>query len=606
VVALAIPHLVGTDDYQLTRFEYIATFVMIAVGLDVVTGFAGQMSLGPGAIFALAGYSTAIYADNHPTASLLILCAIAVAVALVSGVIIGLLALRVSGFYLGMTTLFVALLVPAVASHLDVTGGNVGISLLANLDFVQSPSGLNLYNVVIAALCVMVLLALAILHSSLGRRMLAVRTSDELAQSLGISSYRTKLVAFAISAVPAGLGGAMFVYTQQGMTPDSVTANHSIYLIAGCAIGGFGSVYGSIVGSAGIFSLVVFSSALEQYQTIVFGLALLVIISLLPDGLFGAGTRGAVLMRLASILSLVRRQAPSAPTTSASDTDLHVRLPSESDQRAAFGWATAARQPLVVTGVSRSFGGVKAVDDVDVEVRPGTVHALIGPNGSGKTTLLNLISGAYRLDSGTVKIGDQRLDGHGRSFVARRGVSRTFQTPKLLYDKDVLFNVLLAAERSSRSTSLESVLRLPRGRRSHSTAVDFAHMCLTEVGLDHLHDRPSAGMPHGMQRLIEVARGVAMRPNFLLLDEPAAGLSSHEVEVMKQVIKGLAAAGVGVLLIEHNLPLVLSLADEITVLHRGKKIAFGTPDEIAANDEVVRVYVGRAPGSSVEGGSHHG
>jgi ABC-type branched-subunit amino acid transport system ATPase component len=249
---------------------------------------------------------------------------------------------------------------------------------------------------------------------------------------------------------------------------------------------------------------------------------------------------------------------------------------------------------LVVKGVSRSFGGVRAVNEVDLVVEPGTVHALVGPNGSGKTTLLNLISGFYRLHGGEVWLGDERLDRKRAADITRAGVARTFQTPKLsLYDT-AAGNVLIGADRASRGTLAGTVLHTRRALRAEREAVQRAVDALAEVGLADQAAAFAAELPHGTQRLVEIARVVALEPKLVLLDEPAAGLSVAETEVLKENVRRMARAGLSVLLVEHNLPVVFDVADHVTVLDQGEVLASGTPESVSADPEVIRVYLGRS------------
>lgn len=596
---LLAPMVVGTDSYHLAQLEYIGSLIMIAIGLDIVTGFAGQLSLGPGAVFAISGYAVVIYANHFPgDSNIALLCVIGVVVAVVAGLLAGMPSLRVGGFYLAMTTLFLALLVPDVAQDLSWTGADQGISLVSNINFTQSPSGMGLYVLTIIIVALVGVAAWGLLYSNLGHRFLTLRTSEDLAASLGIQAYRTKLLAFVLSSVPAGLAAAFYVYTQQFFTPDSAPTNLSIYLVAGCVIGGFGTVAGPIVGAALVLALQTFLGSLDEYQGIIFGVALIAVIALIPDGII------ATPLWRRALNAVIRKRAPEEEITIAAATDdlfslsgvMHAKP--LTNGAAANGTAAAVEvdsniPPLVVTGAAKSFAGVVAVDGVDLTVKPGTIHALIGPNGSGKTTTLNLISGFYRLDKGTIELGGERIDGHGAALVAKNGIGRTFQTPKLLTDKDVAYNVIVAADSTTKTTGFESVLRLPRGRRAAKESRARALECLAAVGLEEVAGELAGKMSHGVQRLIEVARVMAIKPNFYLLDEPAAGLSAYEVEIMKSVVRQLAASGAGVLLVEHNLPLVLDLADEITVLHRGQVLAYGGPTEVANNDEVARVYLGR-------------
>lgn len=583
VLALAgLPPLLGTAEFDLLKLDHIIALLMVAIGLNVVTGFAGQLSLGPGAVFAVGGYVSAILAFHYPDkVGLLLMCAAGVGAAAVVGLLAGVPALRVGGFYLGMVTLYLALLIPSIVDSFDVTGGSNGLDLLQRFpDFTQDLSGLPLYEVSLGAMLGVVALTGLLLHSRVGRRFTALRTSEVLAESLGTRSYRTKLLAFLLSALPAGLGGAFYVYSQELISKGSIDPLISINLLAACVIGGFGRVWGPVVGGAIVLGLDQFATGLQQYELMINGGLLIFIILALPEGLVGFRPR-----------ELLRRLRPHQPS----------RLRAA---RLAVTAMSAAPPPLRrstnpvgdfdLHSISKRFGGVLAVDGVDLRVRPGSLHALIGPNGSGKTTLLNVASGFYRHDSGAISIGERRMRGGDAVGTARSGVARTFQTPKLIAGASILDNVLVAADTTLHCTGIESVLRLPRGIRSHRLATERARECLDHVGLAAVAGLAAGEAPHGTQRLIEIARAVATDPLFLLLDEPAAGLSAAEVEGLKRVLRGLARAGVGVLLVEHNMPLVLDLADEVTVLHRGSRIAHGGPAEVRRHPDVMRVYLGAA------------
>ena len=249
---------------------------------------------------------------------------------------------------------------------------------------------------------------------------------------------------------------------------------------------------------------------------------------------------------------------------------------------------------LVVTDVSRRFGGVHALERVDLTVEPGTVHALIGPNGSGKTTLLNLITGFYRADSGTITLAQHRLDQRRPWEISRLGVARTFQTPKLLVGGTVADNVVVAVDACAPSP-LTARVRIRRHRSLWSEHRRRTAWALDQIGLGAAAGMPVEALPHGLHRLLEIARAVALEPAFLLLDEPTTGLSGAELERLTAAVVSMRSAGQGVLIVEHNLPVVFGLADEVTVLHEGRVLARGAPSSVASNPEVARVYLAARP-----------
>ena len=291
---VAWPYLGHSQEFQLDRLEYIFTGLMVAIGLNVVTGFAGQLSLGPGAVYAIAGYAAAVLANDHPTTvGLLPMCVIALVASAIVGLLIGVPSLRVGGFYLGMTTLFFALLVPTVVANMKVTGKEQGISLLANIDFRQKVAGIGLYQLTLATVILLLLASWLLLESRTGHRFVTLATSEELASSIGIAPYRTKLLAFLASALPAGIGGAFYVYTQQFMAPGSVTPQLSIYLLAACVVGGFGTVLGPYVGGLLVIGLSQYLGSFEQYEGIIFGALLVLFAVALPEGIMGFDAKAA-------------------------------------------------------------------------------------------------------------------------------------------------------------------------------------------------------------------------------------------------------------------------------------------------------------------------
>ena len=599
-VGFVMPYLIGTGPDKVGQLDYIEALMMVASGLLIVLGFAGQLFLGPSALFAAGGYTAAVLAE-HTTLlqSLPAMCVVAIAAAVILAAVAAIPALRIGGFYLGMVTLFAALVIPAVASHLSLTGGGTGISLSAVSTFSQRPSGLALYDVGLLLVALMAGYAWLIKQSRLGRRFGAIMASEDLAQSVGIRPYHTKLVAFMLSAVPCGVAGAFYVYSQQFISPDSVTPLLSITILAGMVIGGGGSIIGPIIGTALVGAASQFMGAFEKYQGLVYGVALIGVATSLPYGFMGLyqGLR----LRLRGV-------SPFAPTPAIAALVAGVAgeagggAPPVPVDGPAVEQADPAL-PLVVRGADRSFGGVRALGGIDLVLERGRVHALVGPNGSGKTTLLNLISGYYGPDAGTISLGEQRLDTLRAPEIAHLGIARTFQTPKLLVAGTALANVAVAADRAADGSLTGAVLHSPRSRASDRDGLVRAARALSEVGLLDTCFTMAELIPHGTQRLLEIARAMALRPRFVLLDEPAAGLSAPEVDLLKRAVRDMADHGVGVLIVEHNLPVVFDVADVVTVLHQGVVIAVGSPAEVAADPEVVRVYIGRQRVEPAAGGT---
>jgi branched-chain amino acid transport system permease protein len=607
IVLYVVPQIGGTGSFRMGEYEEVLSFLVIAVALNIAMGYGGQYILGITAVFAVGAYGAILAAKYHPHGiGLVAMCIIGGVVGAVGGLIIGLPALRVGGFYLALVSLFAALAIPTVAQQWGLVGADTGIPLYAVNGFAPEISGEELYFIVVSLVLLATLFSWALVHSRVGHRFVALHTSQQLATSIGIRAYRTQLQAILIASTMAGIAGGMYVYTQQFFAPGSSSVQFAVLLLAGMTIGGMGTITGPLIGSVIILGINQFFTSFQQYNGIVFGVLLLGFAVFLPNGLMA---RVAVLSERLGINPPRRPGAPAGrPAPFAGGAAAMVRAAAAVPEPTA---ATAITEkpatrlpawppvlgasdasPLVVEGARRTFGGVTAVDDMDLTITRGQIHGLIGSNGSGKTTLLNLISRFYSLDAGQIRIGSRRLDNQPANAVARAGVARTFQSPKLMLRETALENVVPAIELRIRCTGAESILRLPRGIRTNRQAHTEALEILEALGLQHVIYQKASALPHGTRRLVEMARAIALRPSFVLLDEPAAGLSPVELEMVAEVCQNLARSGVGVLLIEHNVPMVLSIADTVTCLHQGRRLFQGTPAELRADTTVASVFLG--------------
>ena len=608
IVLYVVPQLGGSSSFRMGEYEEVLSFLVIAVALNIAMGYAGQYLLGITAVFAVGAYGAILAAKYHPHGiGLVAMCIIGGVVGAVGGLIIGLPALRVGGFYLALVSLFAALAIPTVAQQWGLVGADTGIPLYAVSGFAPEINGEELYVIVVSLVLLATLFSWALVHSRVGHRFVALHTSQQLATSIGIRSYRTQLLAILISSTMAGLAGGIYVYSQQFFAPGSSSVQFAVLLLAGMTIGGMGTITGPLIGSVIILGINQFFTSFQQYNGIVFGVLLLLFAVFLPNGLMArvgvlserlginpprkpripAGRPAAAFAGGAAGGAVAVAAAPEPTAATAVTKKPAARLPAWPPVLGA-----GDTSPLVVEGAKRTFGGVTAVDDMDLTITRGQVHGLIGSNGSGKTTLLNLISRFYSLDAGQIRIGSRRLDNQRPHVVARAGVARTFQSPKLMLRETALESVIPAVELRIRCSGAESVLRLPRGIRTDRQGRAEALEILEALGLQHVIDQKASALPHGTRRLVELARAIALRPSFVLLDEPAAGLSPVELEMVADVCQNLARSGVGVLLIEHNVPMVLSIADTVTCLHQGRRLFQGTPAELRADTSVASVFLG--------------
>jgi branched-chain amino acid transport system permease protein len=583
VIVLLLPVALGLTSSTVQLLNEILSFTVLAIGMNIAAGFAGQFLLGLSAVFAVGGYSAAEIASHQPSTGFVGMAIAAVIVGTAAGILVGLPALRVSGFYLGVVTLFAAVVVPLIATNSAWLGGATGIALFAIPGFNPALTTSDQYYAFIAIVLVLTIGSGALLRSRLGHRFQVLASSEELAASLGVSAYRTKMAAVIIASAIASLGGAMYVYSQQFFSPDSAGVTLSILVLAAVVIGGLGSVSGPLVGSAFVFGLNTFLN-FQQYDGIVFGALVLIFVLFAPRGLVPEIARAATALRLPEFHW---RRVPRAVPAQAQAEALATIAPARGE---------AGRELLVISDVHRAFGGVRAVDGVSLTVCQGELHGLIGSNGSGKTTLLNLVSGFYYTESGQIRLGGQVLERMRPYRRAVAGVTRTFQTPKLMDHQTVLDNVIAGAELKLRVSHLSSALRLPAGRRASRQAEETAISALDELGLTGVAGATAGLLPHGTRRLVELARAIAMNPSVLLVDEPAAGLSEAELGTLSDALRTLAARGVAVCLIEHNVPMVLRLATSVTALHQGRVLFQGTPDQLRSDKDVAMAFLGSFSG----------
>jgi branched-chain amino acid transport system permease protein len=567
VLMLFLPQLgVG---YSLTRQVQLALILSLLVsGLNLSLGYAGELALGQAAMYAGGAYAAGLLSRaGHTDLALQLL--VAGLVALVIGIVTGIPGLRLGSWSLAMTSFFLVLLIPdVIAIFKEHTGGRNGLSGIVPATLLGHPlTPDDYYKVIVVVVAGWFVVMRNIAVSRHGTALRVLKQSPILAASMGINVFRMKLLAYALGAIPAGLAGALFASLDLYVSPEAFTFTLATTVLASSILGGSASVYGALVGAFVLEFGLNQSGEYERYSLLVTGGFLLVGGVLLTGGLSGVAR------------NLWRKVLTRAPRE-------EVEVGESGEIGALHG------SSLEVVGVSKAFGGNQALSSVDLTAGPGRVTALIGPNGSGKTTLLNVICGFYRTDAGTIRLGDQELQGLGPDRVARAGVGRTFQTPNIPEGITVLEAVMSGRYSTHRATVLAAVLRLPRYRRVRRADFDEARRVLDLVGIRHLESSEAVALPLGQRRLLEVARCLVSRPGVLLLDEVASGLDEHEVDRLAEVISRVRDAGGTVVLVEHNFQLVLRLADEIVALAHGQLMARGTPEEIENDPKVMSEYLG--------------
>jgi len=632
----AVPWAVN-NSFVLGLLTLLTIYGILLIGLDITVGYLGQINLAQAAFLGLGAYSAALSVTRLGLGILSAL-AVSAAVGCLFGALLSFPALRLEGPQFALSTLsFMALTTTVLNEWESFTGGAQGLQ-------VPRPP---LFGVVLEArgfywLCLFLLLLVWIamrnlLSSQWGRAFEALRDSPIATDAMGIGTLRHKAAAFTLGSGLGGLAGGLYAFNFQYLQPQVFVYELMVILLLGVVLGGRKSLWGAFVGAAiivllpnllsnrllfqifsgagfllalaaGVHGLVrkttqpfqawapvvamgllvaggLLSSNTEDWRKAIFALMLFAVMVGLPEGLMGFAAR--------LLTGLFRIAPPKLPEPS--DLDLVLK------KKESYG-----RPILELLDLKHYFGGVRAVDGVTLAVHSGEIHGLIGPNGSGKSTLVNVISGLYAQTSGEVLLHGKPLGQGSLLKVALRGVARTFQNLQLFSELTALDNVMVVMKGIYPSPLPLVLLGLTRKSEERARADSLALLAM--VGLSSESRVPAKDLPYGAQRFLEIARALARRPDLLILDEPAAGLSHPDVERLLEIIRRVHERGISIILIEHHMAVVSELCDTVTVLDYGKVIAQGRPDQVKRDPKVIVAYLGgttQAPdkGNPVEGGA---
>ena len=559
-----------SNDYWTLIATRAAIYWILVSGLNLVVGFAGQLAIGWVAMLTLGAYTTSVLALGNVLPPVPVFAAFAAAalVGATFGLIVGLPALRLRTFYFAMTTLGFATIVTQVAlAWQSVTGGGIGVPGPVLPEPLDTTLGFYLFCLALAAFCTWMTANVA--HSRFGRSLVATRDAEVAAEASGISKPRLLGPVFLFSGAIAGIAGGLFATLQSYITPEAFTFDLSVLFFIAILIGGRGSILGPLIATVVLTWLPEFAAPLVVWSTFLYATLLLVIVLAVPGG-------------IAALLDFKNRRPLESSRAILPRPEL---LPEILGRRPASGGIT-------LRDVVLSFGGVRAIDGLDLTIEPGQVHGLIGPNGSGKTTTLNVICGFNTPEAGGAALDGAPLRPGTPQTRAPSGIARTFQTPRLIGEASVLQNVMVGGAIRGQGTFLESLLSLPRHHADEAMLREDALLALRTVGLEALAEVRADRMQHSELRFMEIARTLMLRPRFLLLDEPAAGLSADEIRRLGALIRAISRQGTGVLLVEHHADLIFEICDRVTVLNLGRVLAAGTPAEIRVHQEVVSAYLG--------------
>jgi branched-chain amino acid transport system permease protein len=580
VILVAAYPLVYPGSYPVGVGTVAGAMAAGTVGFVLLIGYAHQLAFGQAGFLMVGGYTSAILCVNYhwdPFAALLLGVVISMALAYVTARPI----LKLRGFVLAMASLAMQLILIVLAIEaVPLTGGALGTQGVPKF----AVFGLSFANDIaffyfawfVALICI--LIGLNIDRSRIGRALRAIASSETAAGSVGIDIVKYKVQMFVISAGMASVAGSLGAHYLRAMDPNVYGFAYSLNLLTAVIIGGLTSIWGGALGATVITGLreALRSLSLPLWEAVIMGTLTVVVLIVFPGGL--AGAIGTLFDRLAA------RGRKGQPVTVEPDPQALVPLASPPPKGSAM---------LEVVGAARAFGNLRAVNNVSFSVRTGDIVALIGPNGAGKTTLFNLIGGYQPLDGGTVKFLGQPIEKLLPNEIADRGVGRTFQNLQLFDNMSVLENVMCGRYRLNSSGILSISARLPKVGREEIETRTAAQAALAFVGLKGADGMRPSALSFGHQRLVEVARALASMPTLLLMDEPASGLNDTETERLAELILRISALGITVLLVEHDMRLVMGLADQIVVMHHGEKIADGPADDVRAHPEVIAAYLGQ-------------
>ncbi len=576
VLLALVPVIPGIPVFWITLLGNVGLASLVAMGLVLLTGVGGMTSFGQAAFCGFGAYASAVLSTRYgwnPWAALPVSLAVSGGMA----VVLGLLTVRLSGHFLPLGTIAWGLSLYYLFGNLDILGRHDGISGIPPLSIggVALVDPRAVHYLIWAAVLLSAIATLHLLDSRIGRAIRALRRGQLAAEAFGIDAATTKLIVFVYAALLAGLSGWLYAHVQRTVTQTPFGLNAGIEYLFMAVVGGSGQVWGAIVG-AGLVTLLketlqrvlpmLFGNS-AQLEGVVFGLVLVGLLQTAREGLWP---------HLARLWPAPARRPPGEAEPLPKRTITGER----------------GKPLLVLEGARKQFGGLIAVNDVSFKVGRGEIVALIGPNGAGKSTTFNLITGVASLTAGKVSFDNVRISGTSPQVIARRGVARTFQHVKLNPDMSVLENVALGAHLRGRAGILASMLRLDR--RDEKKLLAEAAEQLRRVGLEEHMMKPAGSLALGQQRVVEIARALAMDPELLLLDEPAAGLRHFEKESLARLLDRLRAEGMSVLLVEHDMGFVMGLTDHIVVLDFGTKIAEGPPEVIKTHPAVLEAYLGGA------------